>query len=988
MLSLSTNYTNATSFLYLFGSTPSNAHQDFLGGYERKPCRAKKGAIVNAHATWVHVHDASRCIWFAGGNWMVGPAQKLGKRSGSALYRWGRRGGHGHTGRGESASPDLADASQEWNLQVELAGGAATGKKRRFRWVHVPLGCVGGDAGRAAFLKAEAAEQARVAGGDASVFLAGSLPSGGPQGGHEWLGEYVRRPSGLPLVARRAVYVKKDDARKAMWFVAPHGRPGRWTAGRKRRVGRSHGMVSAYDGALTPEDVASNWSIWRDDTKRWEAAPRLRCVGGAAWRAEKRRGAAAVARQVARGAATVYLVGGDEADRSTFHDFLGAYDRRALPAPAGAAKGGGERNRHRHVRWDEDEDEGEGEGEDNDEGGEKSSQKSGDGNGARGSDGTESDGGGGRAVYARRDGGGVLLWHDELSGEWQLGLVGLAKPAKPAKQAKRKPAKQPKQPNQPKQMKQGKGRARRSRRGSGRGRGSSRGHGKGHVRRLEEDDDISGEASEDPTKSGAAMETVETVREALLTVSDGAAVPEAIDAGAVWRGAKLRQSGSDGRRHAPTWWPVRGLRWMVGPKGEKRARADAAAAAAALLKAGGSSVFLVGELPGRGLGHEWLGEYERRGGVDKKSGEVTLRMEARRAVYVKRGDARKAMWYVPPDAAGAASGGGGGSGGRGAMWVVGPKSKVGRPRGVVMGDGSGTLAPEGVATNWSIWHGGGGGNGGGERGRWATAPQLRCVSGDDGRKVHAKAHKTAQTLVAKSALAVFVSGGLPARRWAPFAGEYERLAASGQHDGGDGVRALYQKRATDGQQHRGGGGGFLGWLQSLLGFGGGSDDGGGGAPDMAIWHVPSSGEWHLGNAMDAGKAAGVLYVYDPALVPHEITAAWRVGNGLPPPPTGGGGGDAAAAAASAVAVDVSALHVSAGPAGQAELRADEALSKLEATLLPGWLFWASQAAVVDGVRAAQAAGARGASIRSAIAVARAAKVPAATLAAAESIIVA
>ena len=478
------------------------------------------------------------------------------------------------------------------------------------------------------------------------------------------------------------------------------------------------------------------------------------------------------------------------------------------------------------------------------------------------------------------------------------------------------------------------------------------------------------------------MEAVETAREALLIANDGAAVPEGIDSGAAWRGARLRQpsGGGDSRRRAPSWRPVRGLRWMVGAKGEARARADAAASATALVRAGGSSVFLVGELPGRGVGHEWLGEYQRRGGVDKKSGEVTLRMEARRAVYIKQGDARKAMWYVPPDAAGA-SGGGGGGGGRGAMWVAGLKSKVGRPRGVVMGDGSGTLVPEGVAANWSIWSGEFGGSGG----RWVTAPRLRCVGGEHGRKLHAKAHEAAKARVAKSAPSVIVSGGLPARRWAQFGGEYERLAAPGQYDGGDGVRAIYQKRGGDEQQHRGSG--FLGWLKSMLGFGGGSDAGGA-AMDTAIWHVASSGEWHIGNVIDAGKAAGVLYVYDPALVPQEITAPWRVGRDLPPAAGGGsGGGDAAAAAASAVAVDVSALHVSASPAGRAELRADEELIKLEEALLPGVLFWPSQATVVEGVRAAQAAGARAASIRSAIAVARAAKVPAATLAAAEAIIV-
>ena len=72
-----------SSFLYLFGSAPGNVHQDWLGGYG-----LLRGSEVNAHATWAKVDDPDRMIWWANGNWLVGPREKLGTQKKAVFMRW------------------------------------------------------------------------------------------------------------------------------------------------------------------------------------------------------------------------------------------------------------------------------------------------------------------------------------------------------------------------------------------------------------------------------------------------------------------------------------------------------------------------------------------------------------------------------------------------------------------------------------------------------------------------------------------------------------------------------------------------------------------------------------------------------------------------------------------------------------------------------------------------------------------------------------
>ena len=893
-----------SSFLFLMATGPHTIPDAWLGGYRIM------GETTNGHPAFQNVVDESRCLWYAKHSWLVGPRRALGKRRHAILMVWA---GDGRRNHDPIVQPDQVHTLTTKGLWLRLER-QPTGPSK---WVEAPkLRCLGGAEARAAADKAAAADAAAVAAGSSTVVLLGRGPAGL---GHDFLGEYLRREpvvaqkgeednSAPPhLVSGRAVFLKRGDARKALWYVAESRT---WMAGPKNKLGRARGAISAIDGSFTPENVAANWSVWDPGAGQWVVAPGLRCLPEKAWQAGRDAAREAVAAEAAKGTPTVFVTGFVAHE---LIDWLGAYVR----APGAGATGNG------------------------------------------------------RAVYTRRDGGGAL-WHDAVRNEWCVG------PRAPAKEYDARavpllrvhseatvPERIP--PTAQWRLRTGEawrqatgvrclaGRAGRAALQSDRAAVSKalRGgeaqvffvgtFGKpfdqligAYTRRLgrlqakssrrakrvrrgnattvaveqagaaQDDDELprrliyhhsefklwfaGGEWRAGPTRSGKT----------LFSSRDLALLPEQINSS--WSMVNARR----GAHH------LHDMRLLSGSEG-RAALVAASTKANKAVEAGAATVVLATAQAGRVLrGHEWLGEYARRehGGVI-----------GGRAVFVKRGDSRKALWYVA----------------RTGRWVVGAKGRLGKARGAMLSAFDGSLTPEGVATNWSVWDAG--------TGKWAPAPGgVRCLAGEEGRAALAAANAAARAEVVSGAKVVVLVGGIPARGfWEDWHGTYRRQWVAGEGKGA--TRAVYE-RQEPGQQ-----------ADPKV------------APKAAIWHVASSGEWHVGLASNVGERAGVLYAYDSALLPERVMAGWTINRG--------------ASKASSV-VDATNVHIAVGKAGATELAATGALGRLEAALEPGWLFNPSQDKVLRCLRESVAAHADRAGIRAALQVARKNRIPAPTLAAAEA----
>ena len=117
-----------------------------------------------------------------------------------------------------------------------------------------------------------------------SVYLMGSMPDGFRA---EWLGwydVYTGKPIATKnkLVDGRAVYAKRGEASKLIWF---NKKSGRWYAGKARALGKAAGVLHVADVAVTPDKVSSKWQLYVGPKRGWVEAPDLRAVDGAQGRA-------------------------------------------------------------------------------------------------------------------------------------------------------------------------------------------------------------------------------------------------------------------------------------------------------------------------------------------------------------------------------------------------------------------------------------------------------------------------------------------------------------------------------------------------------------------------------------------------------------------------------------------------------------------------------------------------------------------------------
>ena len=232
--------------------------------------------------------------------------------------------------------------------------------------------------------------------------------------------------------------------------------------------------------------------------------------------------------------------------------------------------------------------------------------------------------------------------------------------------------------------------------------------------------------------------------------------------------------------------------------------------ATSLADAADGTIYLMGNMPD-GLRSEWLGWYRVHTGkpITTKNGLVDGR-----PVYAKQGEEEsKLIWFNK----------------KSGRWYAGKARALGKAAGVLhVGDVAET--PDKVTSRWQAWVGP-------KRG-WVEAPDMRAVTGEQGRAIVEADEKA----VKGAASTIRLAGDTPQGLRHEWLGAYDRRP--GALIGG---RPSYVKRDDE---------------------------------TKLLWYYAASGTWFMGGEASLGKAKGVLLAHDGAMVPERIKAgAWQVGQG-------------------------------------------------------------------------------------------------------------
>ena len=213
----------------LVGEIPGNLQRDSLGVFNQ--C----AALVNGYPSYAEA-GGGRMLWYAQTRWWVGECKDVGKAMGclSCYFELGSL--------SETMSPKLVNASWEvWNGELN-------------QWVLAPeVRCI-----------AEEEVASEIATAVNTIALVGNTPHDLQR---NCLGVFSKEGG---LLNGRPYYAE-SDGKRMLWFAE-----GCWYVGLNDGVGKAKGGLSARDGALRPEQVASAWEVWDGSKKAWVTAPGVR----------------------------------------------------------------------------------------------------------------------------------------------------------------------------------------------------------------------------------------------------------------------------------------------------------------------------------------------------------------------------------------------------------------------------------------------------------------------------------------------------------------------------------------------------------------------------------------------------------------------------------------------------------------------------------------------------------------------------------------
>lgn len=354
-----------------------------------------------------------------------------------------------------------------------------------------------------------------------------------------------------------------------------------------------------------------------------------------------------------------------------------------------------------------------------------------------------------------------------------------------------------------------------------------------------------------------------------------------------------------------SWEPVT-VRCLVGLEGAAVLQ-EQSAAGARVLASSASTVRLVGL---NGPRHEWLGNFVRRAGP----------LVNGRHSFAHEEDVNKVMWYDD----------------RSASWRVamhqasyGHEERF-HPNKAVLMAADPALVPERIAARWMLRLGDD--SHGGEDESWAEAGSLRCIADND---IRAELEARARELQTASST-LYLVGATPPSFPSVVLGAYDLQQPQA---GKEWARRSYVHR-TD--------------------------------RTLVLHFMATTGDWRVERFKDVKlqqqESEPLLAVYDGALLPERVTAAWR------------------AHMAEGYWEDVHTLRCRAGPEGKAAMEVDLAAVNLQKALTPGWLFAVRAGPVVEQVRLALQTGLQPFRINGALVAAKARGVSESVLAAARELL--
>lgn len=218
--------------------------------------------------------DHGRALWHAGGTWLLGRMEHLGRRRGLLVAT------------STATSPERI--ASVWRV-ANASGG----------WVAAPrVRCLAGAAASAAFERQRAARMATLRSGAVSVYLVSNASGSALERvRRDFGGEYRADGYADALVNGRRAYRRVGDAQLAvgnarmLWYSTAGGG---WFAGRRMHLGQPLGALMVRDhSALLPEAIRSVWSVAKQpengEPLRWEQAADVRCLAGEPGRAALQR---------------------------------------------------------------------------------------------------------------------------------------------------------------------------------------------------------------------------------------------------------------------------------------------------------------------------------------------------------------------------------------------------------------------------------------------------------------------------------------------------------------------------------------------------------------------------------------------------------------------------------------------------------------------------------------------------------------------------